>query len=73
MTKAMYVHHIINIVLMIALIVFNNTNLGGLTLSIILAIVFITNIALLIRENSKKVKKEGVTIEEHNKKQITSI
>ncbi|MGW7886859.1 hypothetical protein [Staphylococcus xylosus] len=73
MTKAMYVHHIINIVLMIALIVFNNTNLGGLTLSIILAIVFITSIALLIRENSKKVKKEGVTIEEHNKKQIISI
>lgn len=68
MTKAMYVHHIINIVLMIALIVFNNTDVGGLTLSIILAIVFITNIALLIRENSKKVKNEGVTIEEHNKK-----
>ncbi|MCE5002220.1 hypothetical protein [Staphylococcus pseudoxylosus] len=68
MTKAMYVHHIINIVLMIALIVFNNTDMGGLTLSIILAIVFITNIVLLIRENSKKVKKEGVTIEEHNKK-----
>ncbi|MDW8570036.1 hypothetical protein AABD40_00680 [Staphylococcus shinii] len=68
MTKAMYVHHIINIVLMIALIVFNNTDVGGLTLSIILAIVFITNIVLLIRENSKKVKKEGVTIEEHNKK-----
>lgn len=53
---------------MIALIVFNNTDMGGLTLSIILAIVFITNIVLLIRENSKKVKKEGVTIEEHNKK-----
>lgn len=68
MTKAMYVHHIINIVLMIALIVFNNTDLGGLTLSIILAIVFIANTVLLIRENSKKVKKEGVTIEEHNKK-----
>ncbi|MEB7384475.1 hypothetical protein [Staphylococcus xylosus] len=68
MTKAMYVHHIINIVLMIALIVFNNTDVGGLTLSIILGIVFITNIALLIRENSKKVKNEGVTIEEHNKK-----
>ncbi|MBM2659370.1 hypothetical protein [Staphylococcus pseudoxylosus] len=68
MTKAMYVHHIISIVLMIALIVFNNTDMGGLTLSIILAIVFITNIVLLIRENSKKVKKEGVTIEEHNKK-----
>ncbi|AID43788.1 hypothetical protein PYH68_13005 [Staphylococcus xylosus] len=68
MTKAMYVYHIINIVLMITLIVFNNTDVGGLTLSIILAIVFITNIALLIRENSKKVKNEGVTIEEHNKK-----
>ncbi|MFQ3844974.1 hypothetical protein AABD41_10585 [Staphylococcus pseudoxylosus] len=67
MTKAMYVHHIINIVLMIALIVFNDTDMGGLTLSIILAIVFITNNVLLIRENSKKVKKEGVTIEEHNK------
>ncbi|MGW7998270.1 hypothetical protein ACWEYQ_09950 [Staphylococcus xylosus] len=68
MTKAMYAHHIINIVLMITLIVFNNTDVGGLTLSIILAIVFITNIALLIKENSKKVKNEGVTIEEHNKK-----
>jgi hypothetical protein len=53
---------------MIALIIFNNTDMGGLTLSIILAIVFITNNVLLIRENSKKVKKEGVTIEEHNKK-----
>lgn len=60
MTKAMYVHHIINIVLMIALIVFNNTDVGGLTLSIILAIVFITNIVLLIRENSKKVKKKAL-------------
>ncbi|SCU22312.1 Uncharacterised protein [Staphylococcus xylosus] len=68
MTKAMYVHHIINIILMIALIVFNNTDMGGLTLSIILAIVFIVNTVLLIKENSKKVKKEGVTIEEHNKK-----
>lgn len=68
MTKAMYVHHIVNIVLMIALIVFNNTDIGVLTLSIILAIVFIANTVLLIRENSKKVKKEGVTIEEHNKK-----
>ena len=68
MTNAMYVHHIINIVLMIVLIIFNNTDMGGLTLSIILAIVFITNIVLLIRENSKKVRTEGVTIEEHNKK-----
>ncbi|WP_436951751.1 hypothetical protein [Staphylococcus shinii] len=68
MTKAMYVHHIVNIVLMIALIVFNNTDIGVLTLSIILAIVFIANTVLLIGENSKKVKKEGVTIEEHNKK-----
>ncbi|WP_436966095.1 hypothetical protein [Staphylococcus shinii] len=68
MTKVMYVHHIVNIVLMIALIVFNNTDIGVLTLSIILAIVFIANTVLLIRENSKKVKKEGVTIEEHNKK-----
>lgn len=68
MTKAMYVHHIVNIVLMIALIVFNNTDIGVLTLSIILAIVFIANTVLLIRENSKKVKKEVVTIEEHNKK-----
>ncbi|MDW8543695.1 MULTISPECIES: hypothetical protein [Staphylococcus] len=68
MTKAMYVHHIINIVLMIVLIIFNNTDIGGLTLSIILAVVFITNTVLLIRENSKKVRKEGITIEEHNKK-----
>lgn len=68
MTKAMYVHHIINIVLMIVLIILNNTDIGGLTLSIILAVVFITNTVLLIRENSKKVRKEGITIEEHNKK-----
>lgn len=68
MTKAMYAHHTINIVLMIALIIFNNIDIGGLTLSIILAIAFIVNNVLLIRENSKKVKKEGVTIEEHNKK-----
>lgn len=68
MTKAMYVHHIINIVLMIVLIIFNNTDIGGLTLSIILAVVFITNTVLLIRENSKKVRKEGITIEKHNKK-----
>lgn len=68
MTKAMYVHHIINIVLMIVLIIFNNTDIWGLTLSIILAVVFITNTVLLIRENSKKVRKEGITIEEHNKK-----
>ncbi|MEB6171276.1 hypothetical protein [Staphylococcus pseudoxylosus] len=68
MTKAMYAHHTINIVLMIALIIFNNIDIGGLTLSIILAIAFIANNVLLIRENSKNVKKEGVTIEEHNKK-----
>ncbi|MRF36440.1 hypothetical protein GIJ44_17250 [Staphylococcus sp. KY49P] len=68
MTKAMYVHHVINIVLMIVLIIFNNTDIGGLTLSIILAVVFITNTVLLIRENSKKVRKEGITIEKHNKK-----
>lgn len=68
MTKAMYVHHVINIVLMIVLIIFNNTDIGGLTLSIILAVVFITNTVLLIKENSKKVRKEGITIEKHNKK-----
>lgn len=68
MNKKMAIHHIINIILMITLIIFNYTNIGGFTTSLILAVFFMANAILLIRASTKKVKKDGVTIDDYNKK-----
>lgn len=68
MSKRMYVHHIINLILMALLMVFNFTNFGGTTALIILAVLLICNAGLLLRANKKNVKKNGVTIDDYNKK-----
>ncbi|MBB2506701.1 hypothetical protein G5S33_00090 [Staphylococcus cohnii subsp. cohnii] len=68
MNKKMAIHHTINIILMITLIIFNYTNIGGFTTSLILAVFFMANAILLIRASTKKVKKDGVTIDDSNKK-----
>ena len=68
MNKKMAIHHTINIILMITLIIFNYTNIGGFTTSLILAVFFMGNVILLIRASTKKVEKDGVTIDDYNKK-----
>ncbi|PTG47119.1 hypothetical protein [Staphylococcus cohnii] len=68
MNKKMAIHHTINIILMITLIIFNYKNIGGFTTSLILAVFFMANAILLIRASTKKVKKDGVTIDDYNKK-----
>ena len=68
MNKRMAIHHTINIILMIALIIFNYTNIGGFTILLILAIIFMGNAILLIRASTKKVEKDGITIDDYNKK-----
>ncbi|MFH4910548.1 hypothetical protein [Staphylococcus cohnii] len=68
MNKRMAIHHTINIILMITLIIFNYTNIGGFTTSLILAVFFMANAILLIRASTKKVKKDVVTIDDYNKK-----
>ncbi|MGI2269491.1 hypothetical protein [Staphylococcus cohnii] len=68
MNKKMAIHHTINIILMITLIIFNYTKIGGFTTSLILAVFFMANAILLIRASTKKVKKDGVTIDDYNKK-----
>lgn len=62
------IHHTLNIILMITLIIFNYTNIGEFTTSLILAVVFIGNAILLIRASTKKIEKDGVTIDDDNKK-----
>lgn len=60
MNKRMAIHHTINIILMIALIIFNYTNIGGFTILLILAIIFMGNAILLIRASTKKSKKTAL-------------
>lgn len=68
MNKRMAIHHTINIILMITLIIFNYTNIGGFTTLLILAVLFMGNAILLIRASTKKIEKDGVTIDDYNKK-----
>ncbi|MGO2107776.1 MAG: hypothetical protein ACTH27_02190 [Staphylococcus equorum] len=52
---------------MIILIILNFTIIGGSTTLIVLAIVFVSNTILLLSANSKHVKKDGTTLENHEK------
>lgn len=68
MTTSLYIHHVINLLLMIILFILNFTHFGGTTALIILFIIFIINSILLFRANSKQVKNNGSTLEDFNKK-----
>lgn len=68
MSKALMIHHTINIILMIILFILNFTNLGGTVALVILAIIFIINTSLLIRANKKQVEKDGMTIDDYKEK-----
>lgn len=64
----MYIHHVINIILMIILSILEFTHFGGTVALIVLSIFFIINNILLFRSNSKQVKDNGTTLEDFNKK-----
>ena len=68
MNKAMIVHHTLNILLMIILIIVNFFNTLNLLVSITLATLILVNAILLIRANSKQVKNNGITIDDYKKK-----
>ncbi|SUM71362.1 Uncharacterised protein [Staphylococcus nepalensis] len=68
MNKAMIVHHTLNILLMIILIILNFFNTLNLPVSITLATLILVNAILLIRANSKQVKNNGITIDDYKKK-----
>ncbi|MFQ3782912.1 hypothetical protein [Staphylococcus saprophyticus] len=68
MNKAMIVHHTINLVLVMVLVILNYFNISNLTISIILALIITINAALLIRANRKKIENDGVTIDDYKKK-----
>ena len=68
MNKAMIVHHTLNILLMIILIIVNFFNTLNLPVSITLATLILVNAILLIRANSKQVKNNGITINDYKKK-----
>ena len=67
MSKAMTIHHIINLVLVMGLVALNYFNISNLAVSIILALIITINL-LLIRANRKKVERDGVTIDDYKKK-----
>lgn len=67
MSKALYVHHTINLLLMIALIVYQFLGTRSITISIILLVLMLLNMIGFIRANSKNVKEKGVTIEDQQK------
>lgn len=64
----MIVHHTLNILLMIILIILNFFNTLNLPVSITLATLILVNAILLIRANSKQVKNNGITIDDYKKK-----
>ncbi|HJG55567.1 hypothetical protein BU600_01220 [Staphylococcus arlettae] len=68
MSTVMYIHHVINIILMIILSILEFTHFGGTVALIVLSIFFIINNILLFRSNSKQVKDNGTTLEDFNKK-----
>jgi uncharacterized protein (DUF58 family) len=66
MNRPLIIHHTINIILLIVLVIFNFANLGAIS-TIILAILFLINTILLIRANKKFIDSKGITIEnKHN-------
>ncbi|NWK84265.1 hypothetical protein HYE69_05540 [Staphylococcus sp. GSSP0090] len=67
MSKALYIHHTINLALMIVFIILQFFEIGGLTTSIVLLALFLINSIGFIRANSKHVKEKGVTIEDNQK------
>jgi uncharacterized protein (DUF58 family) len=62
MNRPLMIHHTINIVLLIILVILNFANLGIIS-TIILALLFLINTILLIRANKKFIDSKGVTIE----------
>ncbi|SCT02567.1 hypothetical protein [Staphylococcus caeli] len=67
MSKALYMHHTINLLLMIAFIIFQFLGTRSTTISIILLVLMLLNMIGFIRANSKNVKEKGVTIEDQQK------
>ncbi|WP_436860889.1 hypothetical protein [Staphylococcus caeli] len=67
MSKALYVHHTINLLLMIIFIIFQFLGTSSTTISIILLVLMLLNIIGFIRANSMNVKEKGVTIEDQQK------
>jgi uncharacterized protein (DUF58 family) len=66
MNRPLIIHHTINIILLIVLVIFNFANFGAIS-TIILAILFLINTILLIRANKKFIDSKGITIEnKHN-------
>ncbi len=53
MKQTQYIHHIINILLMIALIVTNISNIHILPLTVVITLIFIVNTSLLIKKTTK--------------------
>ncbi|WP_426456870.1 hypothetical protein [Staphylococcus cohnii] len=68
MTKAMTVHHTINIILLIILLTLNYFSISNLAVSIILALAIVINTILFIRTNKKQIEKDGMTIDDYKKK-----
>jgi uncharacterized protein (DUF58 family) len=67
MNRPLIIHHTINIILLIVLVIFNFANFGAIS-TIILALLFLINTILLIRANKKFIDSKGITIEnKHNK------
>jgi uncharacterized protein (DUF58 family) len=66
MNRPLIIHHTINIILLIVLVIFNFANFGAIS-TIILALLFLINTILLIRANKKFIDSKGITIEnKHN-------
>ncbi|MFH4877427.1 MULTISPECIES: hypothetical protein [Staphylococcus] len=68
MSKAMTVHHTINIILLIILLTLNYFSISNLAVSIILALAIVINTILFIRTNKKQIEKDGMTIDDYKKK-----
>lgn len=60
MKQTQYIHHIINILLMIALIVTNISNIHILPLTVVITLIFIVNTILLIKKLQKHKKRSTV-------------
>lgn len=68
MDRTMWIHHIINLILLIILFILNLTHLGGTVALVILAILFVINTLLSIRTNKKHVKNNSVTKNDYKQK-----
>lgn len=68
MNLPLYIHHIINIAVMVFLFIFHFTNIGGTLLLVILATIYVINISLLIRGNKVQTEKDGLNIDDYKKK-----